>query len=50
MVVNEKNRDKNGEAIWNELEEWHLKKFGFNRFKTYGHFRKEKSIYHASYR
>jgi hypothetical protein len=50
MVVNEKNRDKNGETIWMELEEWHLKKFGFNRFKSYGHFRKEKSIYHASFR
>jgi hypothetical protein len=50
MVVKEKNWNKNGEAIWKELEEWHLNKYGFNHYKSYSHFRKEKSIYYASCR
>ncbi len=50
MLINPKNREKNGEKIWEELEEWHFLKTGLNKFKSYGTFRKEKSLYYAANR
>lgn len=50
MILAPKNRERNGEAIWKDLEEWHFLKTGENKYKTYGTFRKEKSIFHANNR
>lgn len=49
-LIDPKNREKNGEQIWIELESWHLKKKGCNKFKSYGTFKKEKSNYYKNNR
>jgi hypothetical protein len=50
MIISPLNSELNGEAIWNKLESYHLNKYGANRYKSYGVFRKEKSKYYASNR
>jgi hypothetical protein len=43
-----RNPDKNGEKVWGLLEKWHTEQMGKPRFKTYGTFKKEKSIFDNS--
>jgi hypothetical protein len=46
MVMDPKNRNKNGEEIWTDLEKLHVKKFGVNKFNSYASFKNEKSRYY----
>ena len=50
MMLLPKNREKNGEQIWKELELHHFEKYGCNRYKSYGSFKKEKTKYYQVYR
>jgi len=43
-----RNSKINGEKVWELLEIWHTEKIGKPRFKTYGTFKKEKSIFDNS--
>jgi hypothetical protein len=38
--------DKKGEDFYNELEEWHEKKFKCKKYSNYGQFRKAKTTYY----
>ena len=38
--------DKKGEDFYNELEEWHEKKYGARKYSNYISFRKAKTIYY----
>ena len=50
MFMRESNRNKSGEDIYNELEEWHIKICGESKCKDYASFRSLKSQYYKASR
>ena len=50
MFMSSENRNKSGEQIYNELEEWHIKLCGSRKCKDYDSFRSLKSQYYKATR
>lgn len=50
MIILPLNAKLNGEAIWLKLENYHINKYGINRYKSYSSFKKEKSKFYAKNR
>lgn len=48
MLINPKNIEKTQEQLYNELENWHQKKTGQNKCKTYVSFRNLKSQWYKA--
>ena len=48
MIMAEKNRNKSGEQIYQDLEAWHVAKTGKTKCKTYESFRSLKSQWYKA--
>jgi hypothetical protein len=48
MLQDVKNKNKTGEQIFEDLEQWNISKTGKRRCKTYASFRSYKSQYYKS--